>query len=55
MGKPLVWFSVRRIDGGWRCIVWCDRRPLFTCYAGTRDECWQQAQAHLANVEAVTA
>jgi len=53
--KHLLWFSVRRIDGAWKCIVWRGRAAIFIAYGCNRDALWAQAWAHLLAVQEVAA
>ena len=51
--KALLWFSLRRIDGAWRCIVWSGVVPVFVSYGADRDSLWAQAWTHLRQVAEV--
>jgi len=51
--RSLVWFSLRRVDGAWRCIVWSGVAPVFVSYGADRDSLWAQAWAHLRQVAEV--
>lgn len=51
--RALFWFSLRRIDGAWRCIVWAGVAPVFVSYGADRDTLWTQAWAHLRQVAEV--
>lgn len=53
--STLLWFSLRRIDGAWRCQVWNGKRAVFTCYESCRDDAWNLAWRHLLAVAEVTA
>ena len=51
--SPLVWFSLRRVDCAWRCIVWRNTAAVFVSYGSNRDELWAQAWQHMLAVQDV--
>ena len=53
--KALLWFSLRRVDGAWRCIVWSGVMPVYVSYGADRDSLWAQAWTHLRQVAEVAA